>query len=275
VTRAGFGKVEISPSAIGAELMGYANRDGAATSVHDPLHVRALAIECGDRRVALCSVDLCAVNEDVVAAARARVERERGVPAEHVLVSATHTHSAPHDDDAACWPDGLDARIAAAVAQACDALTPARIGAAEEVLRVHRGVATGEVDGVWARRIAVAAAPSGEHDPGPLGGHGAPRAAPDEPVDVMLVGIDGPDVVLLGQPGEVFGETGVDLRRRLREAGVRHPFVLGYANGWRAYLAPRSAYRDGGYEVEWARAMRLPETLQDDIRALVAGALAE
>jgi neutral ceramidase len=396
VTRAGFDKVEISMSAIGAELMGYANRDGAATSVHDPLYVRAVAIECGDRRVALCSVDLCAVNEDVVAAARARVERECGVPAGQLLVSATHTHSAPHDDDSACWPDGLDARIAAAVAQACERLTPARVGAgwgllaghtlnrrrledpvdpavfvmridaaggaplgvyygfachpvvlgpdnrevsgdwpgatarileealgpgavavfgqgacadvnpltegvrrqlaggqtvydriggtfdeaehlgravAEEVLRVHRGVATGEVRGLWARRFAVATAHDGEPDPGPLGGHGAPRAAPDEPVDVMLLGIDGPDVVLLGQPGEVFGETGVDLRRRLREAGVRHPFVVGYANGWRAYLAPRSAYRDGGYEVEWARAMRLPETLQDDIRALVAGAL--
>ena len=95
----------------------------------------------------------------------------------------------------------------------------------------------------------------------------------DEPVEVMALGIDGPDVVLLAQPGEVFSETGVDLRRRLRAAGVRHPFVVGYANGWRAYLAPGCAYPEGGYEVEWAVAMRHPETLQDDIRALAIGAL--
>jgi neutral ceramidase len=389
VTRAGLGKVEISTSAIGAELMGYADRDGGAVAVHDPLFVRALVLECGGERVALCSVDLCAVNEDVVAAARARIARQSGAGA---FIAATHTHSAPHDDDAACWPHGLDAPIAAAVAQACERLTPARVGAgwgslaghtvnrrrpedpvdpavlvvrvddtagaplglyygfachpvvlgadnrkvsadwpgqaarilerelgavtvlgqgacadvnpltdriaagrsvydrsggtfaqaedlgravADEVIRVHRGIATGDVTGVWTRRIAVAGDRDATRDDGPLGGHGVPRAGPDEPLDVMLVGIDGPDVLLLGQPGEVFAETGVALRRELRTAGVRHPFVVGYANGWRAYLPPRCAYSEGGYEVDWAVAMRHPETLQDDIRALVVGALAE
>jgi hypothetical protein len=71
----------------------------------------------------------------------------------------------------------------------------------------------------------------------------------------------------------VFAQTGVDLRRRLRMAGVRHPFVVGYANGWRAYLPPADAFAEGGYEVDWARAMRHPERLQDDVRALVVGAL--
>jgi hypothetical protein len=424
VTRAGLGKVELSTSVIGAELMGYANRVGGAVSVHDPLYARALVIECAGQRVALCSLDLCAVNEDIVAAARQRVERESGIAAANVFVSATHTHSAPHDDDARCWPGGLDAQIAAAVAQACGRLAPARVGAgwgllhghalnrrrledpvdpavfvmriddaggaplgvyygfachpvvlgpdnlevsgdwpgttgrileedlgpgvvavfaqgacadvnpftegvrqqfaegrtvrvqleelsyygghaqdhgefdvgdrlggtfaeaehlgravADEVLRVHRGVATREVTRVWTRQVVVPrigeAALAGARGVAPLGGHGVPRAALDAPVEVMMLGIDGPDVVLLGQPGEVFSETGVDLRRRLREAGVRHPFVVGYANGWRAYLAPSCAYPEGGYEVDWAVAMHHPETLQDDIRALVAGALGE
>jgi neutral ceramidase len=146
---------------------------------------------------------------------------------------------------------------------------------ADEVLRVHAGVRTGEVTRIWTRRLAVDRAGAPPAEGGPLDGHGVPRAAADEPVAVMLVGIDGPNVVLVGQPGEVFAETGVDLRRRLRDAGVRHPFVVGYANGWRAYLAPRSAFSDGGYEVEWARAMRHPESLQDDIRALVIGAIAQ
>jgi hypothetical protein len=422
LTRAGLGKVDISTSVTGAELMGYSNRDGGAVSVHDPLFARALVVERGGQRVALCSLDLCAVNEDVVAAARARIAHESGIPPEQVFISATHTHSAPHDDDSACWPDGLEARIAAAIEQACGRLTPARIGAgwgllhghalnrrrledpvdpavfvmridaaggaplgvyygfachpvvlgpdnrevsgdwpgttgriveqylgpgavamfgqgacadanpftegvrrrlsegptvrvqvealsyygivgrdsgefhvgdrlggtfaeaeqlgravADEVMRVHRGVVTEEVSGVWTRQIAVAQtgalAFEGARDGGPLDGHAVPRAAMDEPVEVMMVGIDGPDVVLVGQPGEVFSETGVDLRRQLRKAGVRHPFVVGYANGWRTYLAPSYAYAERGYEVEWARAMRLSEALQDDIRSVVVGAI--
>jgi hypothetical protein len=44
--------------------------------------------------------------------------------------------------------------------------------------------------------------------------------------------------------------------------------------GRRGYLSPADAFPEGGYEVDWARAMGHPETLQDDIRALVLGALA-
>jgi hypothetical protein len=90
---------------------------------------------------------------------------------------------------------------------------------------------------------------------------------------VMLVGIDGPGLVLVGQPGEVFGDTGVDLRQALRNAGVAHPFVVGYANGFRLYLPPRHAFPDRGYEVEWAWSFNISETLQDDIRARVLDAI--
>jgi neutral ceramidase len=408
MTRAGFAKVEISTSVIGAELMGYGNREGGAVAVHDPLYARALVVERGSERVALCSVDLCAIDEDVVGASRARIESECGVAAGSVLVAATHTHSGPHDDDAACWADGLDARIAAAVAKACERLTPARVGVgwgtlpgqavnrrrledpvdpavlvvriddaagaplgmlfgfgchpvvlgpdnrdvsadwpghaaavleealgqgavavfaqgasgdvnpltagvrervaageeittevpgtsyygrgatyeigdrrggsfaemrrmgdevAAEALRAWRGIVPGAVGGVWTRQLMLAA---GKVCADPPGGHRRPRVAPDQPLEVMLLGVD--DLVLVGLPGEAFARTGVTLRRALRLTGARQPFVVTHANGRRGYLPPADAFAEGGYEVDWARAMGHPETLQDDIRALVLGA---
>jgi Neutral/alkaline non-lysosomal ceramidase, N-terminal len=416
--RAGLARVELSTAAGGAALMGYADRDGPALAVHDPLYARALVLESNGRRIALCSVDVCAVNEDVVAAARTRIADATPIRGGDVFVCATHTHSGPLDDDPGCWPAGLDERIADAVTQASARLVTARVGAgwgqlhghtlnrrrledpvdpavlvvrvddgegrplgigygfachpvvlgpdsrvvsadwpgtagrileqelgpetmalfvqgacadvnpltdglrrgladgrtvrgqleglayygragrelgeldvgdrrggtfaeaeqlgravAEEVLRVHRGVACADVRRVWTRSIAVEPTGAPAYELGPLGGHGVPRAPADAPLEVMLAGVDGPGVVLLGQPGEVFAETGFELRRLLREVGARHPFVVGYANGWRAYLAPSSAYPDGGYEVDWARAMRLPEHLQDDIRARALAAV--
>ncbi len=413
--RAGFGKVELSGAAVGAPLMGYANREGGATAVHDPLFARALLLEHGDERVALVGLDLCGIGRDVVAAARERIASESGVPGAHVFVAASHTHSGPADDDRGCWPDGLDAPIAAAVAQAQARLAPARLGAgwgflfghafnrrrfedpvdpavfalrvddeagaplgvvygfgchpvvlgpdsreitadwpgvasaaiesalgadavavfaqgacadvnpltgpvleriaaagrvvgqveqlsyygtagavddvgdrtggtfaeaerlgravAEEALHVCRGIAPQEVTRVWARPLPIPHPRPTALDASPLGDHFLPRTPPGEPLDAMLLGVDGPGVVLVGQPGEVFAATGVELRRALRAAGVPHPWVVGYANDWRAYLTPAEAYPDGGYEVDWARACGHPETLQDEIRARVLEAL--
>ena len=410
--RAGFGKTEL-PVPAGARLMGYANREGGADGVHEPLHARALVLESGPTRVALCTVDLCWVSEGVVAAARERIAALGAVPAEGVFVSATHTHSGPEDIDPACWPEGLEALIEQAVSQACEQLEPARVGVgwgmlhghavnrrrfedpidpavfvmrvdaderplgiyysfachpvvlgpdsravsgdwpavasraleaelgdgavavfgqgacgdvnpltppvqdrlangsvvvsevgkryyglaepafeigdrtggssadatrignavAQEVLLVRRGSIPQEVEKLWTRQLQLDGRADSPPWRTPTADHIAwtytlrPRS--DDPLEVMLVGIDGPGIVLVGQPGEPFVATGVDLRRALRDVGVAHPFVVGYANGYRSYLPPRHAFVDGGYEVGWAWWSRLSETLQDDIRALV------
>lgn len=414
--RAGFGKVELVGAAAGVELVGYANREGAALDVHDTLHARALVLEADGDRIALCAVELCYVQEDVVAAARDRVAARRLVSADALLVAATHTHSGPYDADAAAFPEGLDALIEQAVAQACERLEPAcvavgwgmlhghsinrrrfedpvdpallvlRVDAADgrplglahafgchpvvlgpdnrlvsgdwpaascrrleaalgdsavalflqgasgdvnpltagvrarldegravaaqvddyygtstpaweigdrrggtvaemealaqavadEALRVRRGIAADPPGGVWTRRLALELPSSPAVAPSAMTvGHHHPRVPRGTPLEVMLVGLDGPGVVLVAEPGELFVESAVELRRALRAAGVRHPFALGCANGRRVYLPPRSAFVDGGYEVEWARTNGMPETLQDDVRALVLAALAE
>ncbi|HEX7292384.1 MAG TPA: neutral/alkaline non-lysosomal ceramidase N-terminal domain-containing protein [Conexibacter sp.] len=413
--QAGVAKVEISasPSVVGAEMAGYGKRRGGAVSVHDPLFVRALVLEHDHAPLAICSVDLCHVGEDVVADARERIAHETRIAPERVFVSASHTHSAPLD--IAGWPDGgLAGFIAAAVARASERLQPARAGVgwgmlhghavnrrrledpvdpavfviridaadgaplglyyahgchpvvlgsdnrevsgdwpshssrvveahlgadavalfgqgssgdvnpltegmrerfararrtlglaeaavyyesdgagedfhaddrvggafaeveqigdavAEEVMRVARGIATQDVSRLWTRQLPVA---GGVITSDPPSGLPRPRVAPGQPLELMLVGIDGPDAILVGVPGEVFGETGVSLRHDLRAAGVRHPFVVTQANGRRGYLPPRHAFPDGGYEVVWARSMGFTERLQDDIRSAVLDAV--
>ena len=144
---------------------------------------------------------------------------------------------------------------------------------AQEVLRVRRGSSTRDVEKLWTRQLKLDGRADGPPWRTPPTDHVAwtytLRAKSEDPLEVMLVGIDGPGIVLVGQPGEPFVATGVNLRRALREAGVAHPFVIGYANGYRTYLPPRHAFIDGGYEVGWAWWSRSSEMLQDDIREQV------
>jgi neutral ceramidase len=146
---------------------------------------------------------------------------------------------------------------------------------ADEALRVHRGIATRSDGAVWTHQLAV---PLGDGPP-PIAptaltaGHREPRVAPGTPLEVMLLGLDGPGLMLVGMPGEPFAQSGVALRRALRATGVRHPFAIGQANGRRAYLPPADAFAEGGYEIEWAQTNGFPETLQDDIRAAVLEAV--
>jgi neutral ceramidase len=65
-------------------------------------------------------------------------------------------------------------------------------------------------------------------------------------VQAMRIG----PVKWISLPGEPFVETGLGLKN----AGAS--FVAGYANGWLGYFPTRSAYDEGGYEVEagpWSR----------------------
>lgn len=71
-----------------------------ATRVHDPLTLTALALENGDDQAVLASMDACAVDEDVLTKARAALaERLPEFDPHKLIVSATHTHTAPFGSD--------------------------------------------------------------------------------------------------------------------------------------------------------------------------------
>ena len=64
-------------------------------SAHDPLNVRCLVLDDGKTSIVLAVVDSCMVHRDVLDPAKRQASEATGIPAEHMLISATHTHSAP------------------------------------------------------------------------------------------------------------------------------------------------------------------------------------
>ncbi len=91
--RAGAGTVKITPPP-GAPLAGYYyNR--AADGVHDELWAKALVLEEGAEKAALVACDIINLPRPIVEEARRLIARDSGIPAEAVMIGATHTHTGP------------------------------------------------------------------------------------------------------------------------------------------------------------------------------------
>lgn len=76
-------------------LYGYPFVERMSTGVHDWLLSSALYLTDGREQVILISNDLIYVSKASVKRIRKAVSEKTGVPAAHILVSATHTHSGP------------------------------------------------------------------------------------------------------------------------------------------------------------------------------------
>jgi neutral ceramidase len=72
-------------------------------SVLDSVYVRALVLDDGKRQIAILSCDLLNTTESGVARLRQAVHDSTGIPVRHILVNASHSHSAPlcpwYDED--------------------------------------------------------------------------------------------------------------------------------------------------------------------------------
>lgn len=73
----------------------------------------------------------------------------------------------------------------------------------------------------------------------------------DDTVESMAIGFG--DWIAISEPGEIFVETGLDLKSRMRKLGFQFPWVVSYANDYQYYLAPQAAFPEGGYEVEMTK----------------------
>ncbi len=91
---AGFAEIDVTPPP-GCELTGYAVADRLAEGRHDPLRAVAVVLDDRGQKSLLCSVDLCVIHADVTAVVRKRVSKATAIPAERIMIAATHTHSGP------------------------------------------------------------------------------------------------------------------------------------------------------------------------------------
>ena len=133
IFRAGAAMVDITPINLPIRTAGNLSLT-VADKVLDPLNVRALVLDDGRIQIAIAVVDSCMVDRETLDAAKAAVRRETGIPSEHVLISSTHTHTAPaayscHGNDAEPeYVKFLIPRIAAAIIEAWRNRVPARVG---------------------------------------------------------------------------------------------------------------------------------------------------
>jgi neutral ceramidase len=103
----------------------------------DRLYSRAIVLDNGAARAALITVDAGGVSDQIWQTVTQQVEKELGIPATNVLLTATHTHSAPGQQG-----PGYPQKIIESVRLAKQRLTPARIGygAGVSFINVNRNI---------------------------------------------------------------------------------------------------------------------------------------
>jgi hypothetical protein len=129
-------------------------RERLSTGTSNSLAAKAVVLRQGNESAALVSCDIIGLSPEVSSRARKRASRETGIPAENILIAATHSHTGPlyfgalkkylHDKAVAehgsdpyekvDYPARLARRIAKAIAKADAAARPVRLeaGSAEQ-----------------------------------------------------------------------------------------------------------------------------------------------
>jgi hypothetical protein len=251
--RAGAFAADVTPREWPVRLIGGFEQPLAA-GAHDRLHARAIVLDDGRSKVALVVADSCYIPRSLFDAAKRLAEEATGIPASHMIMAATHTHTAPPSK-----PEGASAielsyqelmkkQIAQAVIEANRRLQPARIGwsVRQEPSELHN------------RRWWMK---PGTIPPDPFGNTtdkvrmNPPRASPDlvkpvGPTDpgfsvVSIRGTNGKPIALLanyslhyvgGIPGkqvsaDYFGEFARQIAGRLQAQGADPDFVGILSNG--------------------------------------------
>lgn len=114
--------------------------------VNDPIFVRAIVIEDGKSRAALVTVDAGAIPTDTWAQVSQRAQAELRIPVEHLMLTATHTHSVPFRNS----PD-LAFRVVEAISEASAHLRPARMayGTGVSYINVNRNIVDPKTHRWW------------------------------------------------------------------------------------------------------------------------------
>ncbi len=131
--RAGAAAVDITPTKLPVVVNG-GMRERTANKVVDRLHARCLVLDDGRETIAVAVVDSCGVPRDLLDRAKAIAEKKTGIRTDRMLISATHTHSAPSVWGAlgtgvqADYAAALPALIAEGIERANENRAPAAVG---------------------------------------------------------------------------------------------------------------------------------------------------
>jgi neutral ceramidase len=91
--KAGTAQVDITPP-VGYRMAGYFN-ERLSTGTHDPLWAKAIILDDGKQKLAMVFCDLVGVSLNISTNARAMAYQRTGIPISNILISASHSHTAP------------------------------------------------------------------------------------------------------------------------------------------------------------------------------------
>ncbi len=130
--KAGFSRVDITPS-MGIEVAGYF-LDRFADGVLDNLEINALAVSAKDKTLLFLSLDHLGIRQEILTGYRQLISEKTGIPADGILISASHTHTGPgiaydiHSEKVAEYRKILGDKLADAAILAIADLKPAKMG---------------------------------------------------------------------------------------------------------------------------------------------------
>jgi hypothetical protein len=133
VFRAGAVTIDITPTKFPISVNG-GMTDRQATAAHDRLHARCLVLDDGATKTALVVCDSCMIPRAIHEAVKAQASKSTGIPTNRMLMSATHTHTAPtlggafQSEPDQAYIQFLTERVAKGIEQAHARLEPARVG---------------------------------------------------------------------------------------------------------------------------------------------------
>ncbi len=89
--RLGVAETDITPPT-GSAMAGYYN-NREATGVHDPIHAKAMVLSDGTETIAMVACDVVGLPNEVTDKARAIASQKTGFAIDHIMVTATHSHT--------------------------------------------------------------------------------------------------------------------------------------------------------------------------------------
>jgi Concanavalin A-like lectin/glucanases superfamily len=133
ILRAGAALVDITPSQFPVVVNGMFT-ERSATRAYDRLSCRCLILDDGRTTLALAVVDSCMMPREFLDRTKELAKAATGIPVENMLISATHTHSAPAvmgclgSDADPMYPAFLQGEIVRALTLAAKSKVAARAG---------------------------------------------------------------------------------------------------------------------------------------------------
>ena len=130
--KVGFSRMNIDPP-MGVPIKGY-YKERFVEGILDSIYMNVLALQSGDNTILLINIDNCGLDQKKTKAFKEIITERTGVPSENIMISSTHTHTAPDidpfsdDEIIKTYTDLIKTRFADASSYAIADLKPAKMG---------------------------------------------------------------------------------------------------------------------------------------------------